>query len=323
MKRIKFELLFFLFLLGFSSCQKNEVLEKTNSNGLAIDGKKQSTDKSDALREALIEVGFADSAIIDIGDSYLVGDILFSKDKTNIGFLKRVFNNYSAEIISPMQARTPVVVTPIYLVGSKRIKVTMENSVFSNGWHTAVVEAVNQWSQGTKKDTPLGGFSIIDLGVDATTQYSPTNNYEPTQIRVEGDNGSLPSNVIAAAEFPYYVDAEPPGPGLPTTLQAAQNEYIAPGFRIRINYDFNNSMNVPQNVKLHNMVHEIGHCLGFRHTNWRGLGEPEAIQIPNTPSGNNPDPASVMNGGTALNSWSGLSLYDKRAVDFLYEGTPI
>jgi hypothetical protein len=76
------------------------------------------------------------------------------------------------------------------------------------------------------------------------------------------------------------------------------------------------------------MVHEMGHCLGFRHTNWfdrnsdgnattndnEGVSTIGANHIPGTPSGL--DPNSVMNAYVA--SWTDFSNYDKIAVQYLY-----
>lgn len=66
------------------------------------------------------------------------------------------------------------------------------------------------------------------------------------------------------------------------------------------------------------MVHELGHCIGFRHTNWLSRGEAEmnAIHITGTPLGQ--DPNSVMNGGTASYTWNGFSNYDIKAAQYLY-----
>jgi len=68
------------------------------------------------------------------------------------------------------------------------------------------------------------------------------------------------------------------------------------------------------------MTHELGHTIGFRHTNWDDLGEPETLlglfHIEGTPEGN--DPHSIMNGGNATSGFSGLSYYDKVALRALY-----
>jgi hypothetical protein len=73
--------------------------------------------------------------------------------------------------------------------------------------------------------------------------------------------------------------------------------------------------------KVHNMVHEFGHTIGFRHSNYTQLGESAgtegAVHIFGTPTSGNAT-GSVMNGGTALNSWAGFAASDLTAVRSIY-----
>jgi len=80
----------------------------------------------------------------------------------------------------------------------------------------------------------------------------------------------------------------------------------------------------------HLFTHEIGHCIGFRHTNWfdrslgcggtpsnEGAGGAGAIPIPGTPVAPNTDIDSWM---LACINWPGhsFSAYDLIALDYLY-----
>lgn len=88
-----------------------------------------------------------------------------------------------------------------------------------------------------------------------------------------------------------------------------------PGSSIRINLDYNNNKIIPRLQKIYNMVHELGHCFGLRHTNWKSIGESGANHIDGTPTS---DPNSIMNGGTAESSWNGFSENDRHAIWTLY-----
>jgi hypothetical protein len=92
-----------------------------------------------------------------------------------------------------------------------------------------------------------------------------------------------------------------------------------PGSTVTVNTCFGWALDHAQRV--HNMVHEFGHTIGFRHTNYAQMGESAgsigAVHVPGTPTSGN-DPGSVMNGGTALNGWAGFSFHDRGATVHLY-----
>lgn len=92
-----------------------------------------------------------------------------------------------------------------------------------------------------------------------------------------------------------------------------------PGSTVHVNVCFGYSTTHAQ--KVHNMVHEFGHTIGFRHSNFTQMGETAgtvgANHVWGTPTSGNAT-GSVMNGGTALNSWAGFAASDLTSVRTLY-----
>lgn len=169
--------------------------------------------------------------------------------------------------------------------GAKADNIKFSIASINQPWQQAVYAACTQWA--SVHNSKINFHDVISADLETYAD-----------IIFKSDNGTLSANTIAAAEFP--------------TVSGA------PGFQVLINYDFNNG-NISAASMLYNMVHEIGHCLGLRHTNWQSRGEGVnpygANQIPGTPSS---DINSVMNGGTALYSWTGFSQYDTISVNYLY-----
>ncbi len=221
-----------------------------------------------------------------LSQGYKLSDIIECKDfylvQGDIVFSKDI-NSYAANpSTNPLErhASTNNLISTDFRV----VTVWIDPSIPTSGvdsWRTAVNEAMNEW-------TNITGCSIYFV-----ESYLPNPD-----IIVKSDNNTLPNNVIASAGFPENNKAY---------------------FQILINLDFNSNVAVSESSKKYNMAHELGHCIGFRHTNWdtngEGIGVVGANYIPNTPS---QDSKSVMNGGTANFVWNGFSTYDIYAVKYLY-----
>jgi hypothetical protein len=176
---------------------------------------------------------------------------------------------------TPKQRRTT------YLVSDKTIGVRINPSLPSN-WKTATRQAMDHWNANS-------GSSIYLYETDYYWPYQGGFLFNP-EIEVMSDGvDPLPNYVIAAAEFP--------------------TSNGKPGYRVRVNLSFN-GCSVSNNLRLYNMIHEIGHCLTFAHSN-TSFG----THISGTPTN---DSASVMNGGTACTLSSGLSTGDRTATNILY-----
>lgn len=171
---------------------------------------------------------------------------------------------------------------------AQNITVFVDPSIPTSGtdnWRDAVQAAISEWN---------------NAGSAVRMTYTTST---PADIVISSDLNTLSNPVLAQGSFP---SGGKPGPS------------------IIINLDFYGDYQLSASQKKYNMVHELGHCLGFRHTNWRQQGEATAATIAGTPnSTDNPDPNSIMNGGTALNSWNGFSAYDIVAVKALYPAVGI
>lgn len=91
-----------------------------------------------------------------------------------------------------------------------------------------------------------------------------------------------------------------------------------PGTTITIDASYTNWGVYSQRIFV--MAHELGHTIGFRHTNWQGneCGDCNGLganQISGTPQ---TDAASVMNGASGGTYWSGFSNNDQIAAGVLY-----
>lgn len=139
------------------------------------------------------------------------------------------------------------------------------------------------------------------------------------------DNSNIRMVLVTSGTTDILIQAGTTSPlgGIPlgsTTLAAAGPPSGGMPFgHVVINTGYTWHSPITTGQKLYTLVHELGHCIGFRHTNWSYLGESSAVGVgisPNT--GTNPDPLSVMNGGNPTNTWIGFSNWDLYAINYLY-----
>lgn len=157
------------------------------------------------------------------------------------------------------------------------------HSSLGTGWPSAISGAISAWN-GLGLTVSFGGAST-------------TSTYNTNAITIRND-ASLPSGVVARAEPP------------------ASNGY--PGYQIRVNPSFN-SLHPDQKKFI--IAHEIGHCLGFLHTN---SSDGTAINswdygcVPLSCDGT--DASSVLKAGGSGPTpyWSTFSYCDKQVFQCLY-----
>lgn len=239
-----------------------------------------------------IEITQSNKAVLQkiLDQGYQLNEIVETKDfylvQNDIMFSKDINSYKDNDLHNPNErhASTNNLISTDYRV----ITVYIDPSIPMSGvddWRTAINAAMNEWT------------NISDCSIHFVQSYFPNPD-----VIIKSDNNSLPNNVIASAGFPLN--------------SKAYNQVL-------INLDFNSNATVSESSKKYNMAHELGHCIGFRHTNWdingEGVSSVGANYIPNTPS---QDSNSVMNGGTANYSWNGFSTFDISAVKYLYNDIP-
>ncbi|MBZ0236049.1 MAG: hypothetical protein K8M05_27220 [Deltaproteobacteria bacterium] len=180
--------------------------------------------------------------------------------------------------LTDKQARTSTLVSTANI---RAVTVRVADNIPNNGgvddWRGAVQGAIAVWNA-----VP---YNLVRL--EYVTSGTP-------DIMFRSDLGGLPDQQAADATFPSNGE---------------------PGGDVAVNLDFDGDAPLTDGQKLFLAVHEIGHCIGLRHTNWSPLGESGAVHISGTPSS---DSASVMNGGTAGFEFAGLSSYDALAIRLIY-----
>ncbi|HEX6746418.1 MAG TPA: M57 family metalloprotease [Longimicrobium sp.] len=256
---------------------------------------------------ALRTLGFSDAGVVDHGDYYVVeGDVEVSKSTLratpSMQPARRIVlrGDVAAMINPPVTGATrgwswhaprlsaapgdPRMQWQTWAIVSasraRTIHVDLSAIASSTDWQDAARSALQNW-------TNILGSAVTMVeggGADITIRFENLND----------------TTEIARASWPRDATGGGPGP------------------LIRINTYFLNGLSVSQMERA--ITHELGHTIGFRHSNWQARGEtngdPGAVRIGDTPA---TDAASVMN---AVNTfWNGFSPNDERAAIILYPDT--
>lgn len=197
------------------------------------------------------------------------------------------------QVINEMKTKQAYVTSNglVLLSNVSSITVKAHSSVPSD-WKNALQDAVGYWN--TVNNTQIY-FTFITSGVADITVYSDISIDAPNDVKYLG------ICTIARAKLPSSGN---PGNAIGIALDYRPNGASC------------NLGTVTYDSKVLNMVHELGHTIGFHHTNWSSLpNQPSGTTIVHTPSA---DASSVMNGGMANNNWNGFSNYDELAAKILY-----
>ncbi|WP_269235296.1 M57 family metalloprotease [Flavobacterium flavigenum] len=173
----------------------------------------------------------------------------------------------------------------VFMENVNNITVRIDSSIPASGndnWRTAIATAISDWN------------NIIDCRINFTITTNST-----ADILIGSDGNILPNNNPAAAFLPSNGK---------------------PGSQIAINLDAANNTVFSEKEKEHIIKHELGHTIGFYHTDGPSKGEQTTSfnWIQYTPSGygTNQDPNSVMNAGWPYSFI--LSSYDIFSAKYLY-----
>jgi hypothetical protein len=177
--------------------------------------------------------------------------------------------------------------TLVSLSNISNVRVDLSQIASDQNWVEAVRSALTNWNS-------MSGTRIY------FTESSPADiQFVFADLRSYGDG------VIAVSTFPTG------SPGRTGNL-------------IRINIY---APSLSSGQKTYTMTHELGHAIGFRHTNWQGYQcppygtiiepryGPGANQVGGTPA---IDDASIMNACSGDRSWTGFSGYDQIAASNVY-----
>lgn len=241
----------------------------------------QITDEKKEVLQYIKSLGYSEASIKDVGKEYIVqGDISFPKDM-------EIPANRSLKI----ENAAPSVVQD-KLMSSSSITVGSKISQTYTGYLVSLTNRIDVKVYIDPSVTNLANEINYAIGLWNSIQESGIN----FSIVASGSYDIAIINQVingyGVARFPLNGSA---------------------GSLVRINAQSMINDGLTSNEMGTVIAHEIGHCIGFRHTDWSGIGESasgtddvgtsaDAIDVPNA---GGTDVASIMNSG-ANNTLSGV-----------------
>jgi hypothetical protein len=287
-----FGLLLFALLLSYS-CSDPSVDVKQN------EFRTHNIDTSDRLHQYITTgLGFDPASVKDYGDMYVAdGDVMFNKryfvipDDFGKFALSAAPNAYAPGSTKPdgSAGRTNQTVASytqrISRSTQRQIQVSINANVPSSGKYNIrpnITEAINKWNSVSCSEIKF----ILVTGRRGS-------------LEISDDQGKLTDT--------------------PNALVLAQTDFPSGGsvgYTILLNIDKIVDNTATSTKKTGIIMHELGHAIGFRHTNWELSGErfSEDVQVPQTPA--QTDASSVFNVG--IPSGNDFSTNDRLAIKNAY-----
>jgi len=242
-------------------------------------------------------LGFSESVIEDLGEEYQVeGDMSFPK-------------NMKIPINKSLKVEAPLILQNKLMSSSPVIG----NSKISQTYAGYLVSVDNRINVRVHIDP-----SIANLTNEINNAIGLWNSVPQSGVSFSIVSSGVYDILIVNEGISGYGLARLPLNGAAGTL-----------VRINVQNMINNGLNPNQMATV--IAHEFGHCIGFRHTDWQGIGEPanitddagtpgKAIDVPNA---GGTDANSIMNSGPNNILAGNLSSKDMLALVNLYPlGSP-
>lgn len=310
-----FGLLLVTLLLSYSC---TDDVEKQNASGM------NETDASCELYNFIVnDLGFHPDDVVDYGDQYVAeGDIAFDK------------KNY----VIPEQFRNPRKAEPSDAIGP----CINPNSASNGRIQQAVTGYLYRVDPATVRDVQVSIHSSIpqNLRSHITAAIDKWNTVSCTDIRfrlvtgtlrghveIRDDGGTLPEGSLSGRRLPdgKLEPNEYARTDFPSESGGTRNSQFLskPGRTILVNsnliaFDYERLSDGVRGNLTGLFIHELGHTIGVRHTNWRigDTGQRGIVEIPLTPTS---DASSVFNGGRV--AVGDLSSADRTAMQHFYPKT--